>query len=221
MYRRSGGGSAPRPRRRQGATPRPFGRVWVIRLDGGDAEPDDVADTLAELKAKGALRPRADARGAAVAKNGHEGGPAVRTWVRRNGRLTTTTAWHPVCDGTTRAEAKHVDRVFDFGRTVREIEDGLDAKTLQKQFYSDMRDWFQARAADVRPAATGAALQHLLRIIFCRLMAERSVLPHDILDRGAPAAGDGNGDGVGRHQALLKLFRRISRGRAAVRTSRG
>ena len=118
-----------------------------------------------------------------------------------------TTAWHPVCDGTTRAAAKYVDRVFDFGRTVREIEDGLDTETLQKQFYSDMRDWVQAPAADGRPAATGAALQHLLRIIFCRLMAERSVLPHDILDRGAPAAGDGNGDGVGRHQALLKLFR--------------
>ena len=45
----------------------------------------------------------------------------MRAWVRRNGRLTMTTAWHPVCDGTTRAAAKHVDRVFDFGRTVREM----------------------------------------------------------------------------------------------------
>ncbi len=186
--------------------PRSVG-VWVIRLEGGDAGPDDVADTLAELEAKGALRPGTDARGAAVAKNGHDGGPAVRAWVRRNGRLTMTTAWHPVCDGTKRAAAKHIDRVFDFGKTVREIEEGLDTKTLQKQFYSDMREWFQAPAADGRPAATEAALQHLLRIIFCRLMTERGVLPENILDCGAPEDGGGDGEGVDRHRALLKLFR--------------
>ncbi len=186
--------------------PRSVG-VWVIRLEGGAAGPDDVADTLAELEAKGALRPCANARGAAVAKNGHEGGPAVRAWVRHNGRLTMTTAWHPVCDGTKRAAAKHVDRVFDFGTTIREIEDGLDTRTLQKEFYSDMRDWFQAPAADGHPAATEAALQHLLRIIFCRLMVERGVLPDDILNCGAPEDGGDDGEGIGRHQALLKLFR--------------
>ena len=188
-----------------GGHPRSVG-MWVIRLEGGDAGPDDVADMLAELESKGALRPRADARGAAVAKNGHEGVPAVRAWVRRNGRLTTTTAWHPVCDGTKCAAAKHLDRVFDFGKTAREIEDGLDTRTLQKQFYSDIREWFQAPSADGQPAATGAALQHLLRIIFCRLMAERGVLPHDILDCGAPTAANRDGEGAGRHGALLKLF---------------
>ena len=181
--------------------------VWVIRLEGGDAGPDDVADTLAELEAKGALRRGTDARGAAVAKNGHEGGAAVRAWVRRNGRLTMTTAWHPVCDGIKRAAAKHIDRVFDFGTTIREIEDGLDTRTLQKEFYNNVRDWFQAPAADGRPAATEAALQHLLRIIFCRLMAERGVLPDDILDCGAPGDGGDDGKGVDRHRALLKLFR--------------
>ena len=187
--------------------PRSIG-AWVIRLDGGDAGPDDIADTLAELEAKGALQPRADARGAAIAKNGHEGGPAVRAWIRRNGRLTMTTAWHPVCDGTKRAAAKHVDRVFDFDKTIQEIENVLDTRRLQKQFYGDIRDWFQAPAADGRPTATAAALQHLLRIIFCRLMAERGVLQTNILECGAPTVGSGDGKGVCRHLALLKLFQK-------------
>ena len=187
--------------------PRSVG-AWVIRLDNGDAGPEDIEDTLAELEAHGALQRHADARGAAIAKNGQEAGPAVRAWVRRNGRLTMTTAWHPVRDGTGKAAAKHVDRVFDFGKTVREIEDVLDTRRLQKQFYDEMRDWFQAPAADGRPMATAAALQHLLRIIFCRLMADRGVLPFDILECGAPTAASGNGKGTGRHQALLKLFQK-------------
>ena len=186
--------------------PRSVG-AWVIRLDGGDAGPDDITDTLAELEAKGALQPRADARGAAIAKNGHEGGPAVRAWVRRNGRITMTTAWHPVRKGgMERSAAKHVDRVFDFDKTIQEIENVLDTRRLQKQFYGDIRDWFQAPAADGRPTATAAALQHLLRIIFCRLMAERGVLPTNILECGAPTAGSGDRKGIGRHLALLKLF---------------
>ena len=187
--------------------PRSVG-AWVIRLDSGDAGPDDIEDTLAELETRGALQPHADARGAAIAKNGQEGGPAVRAWVRRNGRLTMTTAWQPVCDGTGTAAAKHVDRVFDFAKTVREVEDGLDTRRLQKQFYGEMRDWFQAPAADGRPMATAAALQHLLRIIFCRLMAERGVLPSDILECGEPTAGGEDGKGVGRHRALLNLFQK-------------
>ena len=187
--------------------PRSVG-AWVIRLDSGDAGPDDIEDTLAELETRGALQPHADARGAAIAKNGQEGGPAVRAWVRRNGRLTMTTAWQPVCDGTGTAAAKHVDRVFDFAKTVREVEDGLDTRRLQKQFYGEMRDWFQAPAADGRPMATAAALQHLLRIIFCRLMAERGVLPSDILECGEPTAGGEDGKGVGRHLALLNLFQK-------------
>ena len=185
--------------------PRSIG-AWVIRLDGGDAEPDDITDTLAELEAKGAMQPGADARGAAITKNGHERGPAVRAWVRRNGQLTMTTAWHPVQDGINRAAAKHVDRVFEFDKTIQEIENVLDTRRLQKQFYSDMRDWFQRPAADGRPAATEAALQHLLRIIFCRLMAERGVLRTNILECGAPTASSGERKGTGRHLALLKLF---------------
>ena len=185
--------------------PRSVG-AWMIRLDGGDAGPDDIADTLAELETKGRLQPRADARGAAIAKNGHEGGPAVRAWVRRNGQLTMTTAWHPVYDGTKRAAAKHVDRVFDFNKTIQEIENALDTRRLQKQFYGDIRNWFQTPAAKGRPTATAAALQHLLRIIFCRLMAERGVLPTNILECGAPTAGRDEGKGIGRHLALLKLF---------------
>ena len=185
--------------------PRSVG-AWVIKLDGGDAGPDDITDTLAELEAKGALPPRGDARGAAIAKNGHEGGPAVRAWVRRNGRITMTTAWHPVCDGTKRAAAKHVDRVFDFDKTIQEIEDALDTRMLQKQFYDDIRNWFQAPAADGRPTTTASALQHLLRIIFCRLMAERGVLPADILECGAPTVGSSDRKGISRHLALLKLF---------------
>ncbi|MCY4508243.1 MAG: hypothetical protein OXG35_15000 [Acidobacteria bacterium] len=186
--------------------PRSVG-AWVIRIDGGDAGPDDVADTLAELEAKGALHPRGDARGAAVAKNGHEGGPAVRAWVRRNGRLTVTTAWHPACDGTECHAANHIDRVFDFRTSVRQIENALDTRSLQKQFYTDMRKWFQAGTADGRPAMTEVALQHLLRIIFCRLMTERGVLRAGVLEAGASPAGPADGSGGGRHRALLKLFR--------------